>query len=340
MKIKDKIILTLTGIAALLMPMLLLAGLWTTNAPVDTGMLWWLAGTWVLGVSLFYVAGNFIVGRLLGQVGKISADLDSIYPKNLEKRLVISGEDELAQLSLSVNKLLDRIEGAFQLQQTFISNFSHELKNPLMKMVSQLELSILKERKPAEYEQIIRSVLEDLIELGHLSDTLLELAKVGDQSKDIMPATVRIDELLFDAREFLIESQKGCRILIDYQGSMFTEEQLTVIGNAHLLRTAFVNIIENGCKFSYDGQVLVRCGVEANDVCISIRNRGFGIKERDIPHLFDPFFRAENTAAFKGYGIGLPLVHRIVKHHKGQIEVISVENEETNFIIRIPIAAL
>jgi len=338
MKLKDRINFSFTGILAggLLIILIVLAILFQQH--LNSDLLFWGFTGYILTVALIFISGNLLMTYFLSPISRITEDVESIYPKNLEKRLTFTREDELGELAESFNKLLDRIEGAFQLQQTFISNFSHELKNPLMKMVSQLELVIIKERKPAEYEEIIKSVLEDLIELGHLSDTLLELAKVGDQSKDLIPATVRVDELLFDAREFLIESQKGCKIIIDYQGDMFTEEQLTIIGNAHLLRTAFVNIIENGCKFSYDGQVMVMCGVENKYVCISIKNRGFGIKEKDIPHLFDPFFRAENTAAFKGYGIGLPLVHRIVKHHKGLIEVVSVENEETNFIIKIPIA--
>ncbi|MFN3850784.1 MAG: sensor histidine kinase [Spirosomataceae bacterium] len=276
------------------------------------------------------------IEKLLEPIRFIKEELDSIFPKNLEKRLFESYPYELGEISKSSNSLIDRIEGAFQLQQTFISNFSHELKNPLMKMVAQLELSIIKVRSHEEYEKVIKSVLEDLKELGQLSDTLLELVKVGDQARDFIPAAVRIDEILFDAREFLLESQKGCRIFIDFESESFTEEQLTVNGNAHLLRTAFVNIIENGCKFSYDGQVKVLCAIGEGEVKIYIINRGFGILKSDIPHLFDPFFRAERATTFKGYGIGLPLVHRIIKHHKGTIEVDSVENEETTFIIGIP----
>lgn len=262
--------------------------------------------------------------------------ISSIYPKNVEKRLDTSTEDTFTPIKNAINDLLDRIEGAFQLQQTFISNFSHELKNPLMKMVSQLEMAIVKERDHAEYQRIIRSVLDDLKELGHLSDTLLELAKVGNNQTEFIPASLRIDELLFDAREYLLTGSRDCRIRIDFAADALTEEDLTVLGNAHLLRTAFVNLMENGCKFSYDGLVHVRCGREDNFVVVSIKNKGFGIKSSDIPHLYDPFFRAENTASYKGYGIGLPLVHRIIRHHKGDIRVFSVENEETDFQICLP----
>lgn len=260
----------------------------------------------------------------------------SIYPKNVEKRLITDESDSHKNIKIAINDLLDRIEGAFQLQQTFISNFSHELKNPLMKMVSQLEMAILKERDHAEYQRIIRSVLDDLKELGHLSDTLLELAKVGNNQTEFIPASLRIDELLFDAREYLLTGSRDCRIRIDFAADALTEEDLTVLGNAHLLRTAFVNLMENGCKFSYDGVVHVRCGREENFVVVSIKNKGFGIKPSDIPHLYDPFFRAENTTSYKGYGIGLPLVHRIIRHHKGDIRVFSVENEETDFQIVLP----
>lgn len=277
--------------------------------------------------------------RLRNKIKTMHQEISSIYPKNVEKRLLMHPNDSLNLVKEAVNQLLDRIESAFQLQQTFISNFSHELKNPLMKMVSQLEMAMIKTRSPKEYEQIISSVLEDLRELGHLSDTLLELAKVGNQQTEFIPATLRIDEILFDAREFLLEGQKNCRIIIDFSQDSLEEEDLQVQGNAHLLRTAFVNIIENGCKFSFDGCVRISCGRQDLDMVVSIRNKGFGIKSTDIPHLFDPFFRAENTAAYKGYGIGLPLVHRIIKHHKGRIDVQSVENGETCFFIYLPMAS-
>lgn len=292
----------------------------------------------IIGISLIIFFVQKITSSILQPIRFITEELDSIFPKNLEKRLFEGYPFELGDISKSSNSLIDRIEGAFQLQQTFISNFSHELKNPLMKMVAQLELSIIKPRTPEEYEKVIVSVLEDLKELGQLSDTLLELVKVGDQSRDFIPATVRIDEILFDAREFLLESQKGCKIFIDFDNESLTEEQLTVNGNAHLLRTVFVNLIENGCKFSFDGQVKVLCVTGEGEVKIHITNRGFGILQTDIPHLFDPFFRAEKATTLRGYGIGLPLVHRIIKHHKGSIDVNSVVNEETTFIIGIPLS--
>lgn len=301
---------------------------WTSPSPLETGL-----------ISSLLVL--FVVWLLLRwRFKQLKSQISAMYPKNVERRLSYQPNDPLNLVKEAVNDLLDRIESAFQLQQTFISNFSHELKNPLMKMVSQLEMAMLRPMSPEEYQKIISSVLEDLRELGHLSDTLLELAKVGDQQTEFIPATLRIDEILFDAREFLLEGQKSCRILIDFSQDSLEEEDLQVLGNAHLLRTALVNIIENGCKFSFDSCVRIRCGRQGSEVMISIQNKGFGIKSTDIPHLFEPFFRAENTAAYKGYGIGLPLVHRIVKHHKGRIEVQSTENEETTFFLFFPIASL
>ncbi|MFN4084988.1 MAG: sensor histidine kinase [Spirosomataceae bacterium] len=315
-----------------LIPLLLFLGLALESLPRKTFL--WIA---LVGVAfLFFIFWWTLRKRFL----QLKSEISAMYPKNVERRLTYFPNDPFNIVKEAVNDLLDRIESAFQLQQTFISNFSHELKNPLMKMVSQLEMAMIKPRSPEEYQKIISSVLEDLRELGHLSDTLLELAKVGDQQTEFIPATLRIDEILFDAREFLLEGQKNCRILIDFSEDSLEEEDLQVLGNAHLLRTALVNIIENGCKFSFDGCVRIRCGRQDDEVMISIQNKGFGIKSTDIPHLFDPFFRAENTAAYKGYGIGLPLVHRIVKHHKGRIKVQSIENEETIFFLYFPIASL
>src|SRR5690606_28984676 len=91
--------------------------------------------------------------------------------------------DEIGRLSITFNNLLDRIENAFRLQKTFVANVSHELKNPLTKISSQLEVSLLKERSVSDYQNTISSVLDDIRELSQLSNSLLELAKVSEERR-------------------------------------------------------------------------------------------------------------------------------------------------------------
>src|SRR5690606_37451617 len=110
------------------------------------------------------------------------------------------------------NKLLDRIENAFKMQKTFVANVSHELKNPLTKINSQLEVVLLKDREPETYRQTVSSVLEDIRDLSLLSDSLLELAKVSDDRRDLLTERVRIDELLLDLREKVANMQKEYRV--------------------------------------------------------------------------------------------------------------------------------
>jgi signal transduction histidine kinase len=108
------------------------------------------------------------------------------------------------------------------------------------------------------------------------------------------------------------------------------------MGSENLLRSSILNIIENACKFSTHKKAHACIQTEGNWIIIKVKNEGKGIPEADIPYIFQPFFRAENTASSKGYGIGLSLVERIVLLHNGQISVQSEINGLTEFTLRFP----
>jgi signal transduction histidine kinase len=115
------------------------------------------------------------------------------------------------------------------------------------------------------------------------------------------------------------------------------ESQLTVNGNPHLLKTAFVNLMENGCKFSEDVHVNVRVSFLAEAIQVDFQNIGAVIAPEEMKLIFQPFYRRESTANIKGYGIGLSLVERIVKLHGGDISVYShLPNHSNVFTVRLP----
>jgi signal transduction histidine kinase len=116
------------------------------------------------------------------------------------------------------------------------------------------------------------------------------------------------------------------------------EELLQIKGDEKLILTALKNLIENGCKFSTNKQAHVSLQIIEQMIEVKIKNEGKGIPEADIPYIFQPFFRAENTAASKGYGIGLSLVERIVNLHQGSISVQSEQNGWTEFTVKFPVA--
>lgn len=270
------------------------------------------------------LAGWIFAQRALAPITRVMNELEGILPQNLGVRLKTSNNrDEIGRLTATFNKLLDRIENAFKVQKTFVANVSHELKNPLTKINSQLEVVLLKDREPEAYRQTVASVLEDIQDLSLLSDSLLELAKVSDDRKDLLSERVRIDELLLDLREKMQNVPSDYHVGIDFADLPEDDTWLEIQGNMGLLKTAFLNLIDNGCKFSSDHSVGVTLETSAAAIRVKVADSGEGIPEEDLQNIFHPFYRSNKTAGVKGYGIGLSLTERIVRLHGGTISVAS-----------------
>jgi signal transduction histidine kinase len=293
-----------------------------------------LVASFLIATIIVTFAGWIFAKRALRPISKVMNAVEGILPQNLHTRLDVANQkDEIGRLITTFNNLLDRIEAAFQMQKIFVANVSHELKNPLTKIRSQLEVSTLKERSALEYQLTIRSVLEDIQELAQLSNTLLELAKVSEDKNDLLTETVRVDELLLDSRQMLVQSNPSYKIAIDFDELPEDDTWLEIAGNSTLLKTAFLNLMDNACKFSEDLSVSISLKCTSENIGLSFSDKGKGIPEKDQGLVFQPFYRSENTANIKGYGIGLSLVERIVRLHSGTITIRSNQPKGTTFLI-------
>jgi signal transduction histidine kinase len=116
-----------------------------------------------------------------------------------------------------------------------------------------------------------------------------------------------------------------------------TEEQLTVSGNEQLLKTAFINLMDNACKYSENQKVEIHLASKEHKLIVEFSDKGIGVSEDDIPHLFEPFFRSKNVGLLQGHGIGLSLVERIVRLHNGYILFWSKPNKGTKVSLVLPL---
>jgi signal transduction histidine kinase len=284
--------------------------------------------------AIVAIVGWFFSERALLPISKVMNAVEKILPQRLDTRLDVPNQkDEIGRLTTTFNNLLDRIETAFQMQKIFVANVSHELKNPLTKIRSQLEVSALKERSTIEYQTMIHSVLEDIQELAQLSNTLLELAKVSEDHGDLLTEIVRIDDLLWDCRTSLSQASEHCSIVFRLDELPEDDTWLEISGNSTLLKTAFLNLMDNACKFSEDHAVTIRLEATEKNILLQFSDTGKGIPKQDRGLVFQPFYRSENTANIKGYGIGLSLVERIVKLHNGTIAIRPNEPKGTTFVL-------
>ncbi len=288
--------------------------------------------------AVVFISGWVYSGRALRPLKRIMDEVKRISPQNLDQRLKESPyEDEMGKLILIFNELLGRIAKAFQLQKMFVSNVSHELKNPLTNITSQLEVTLLKDRSIEEYRETIESVLEDIRGLNQLSNSLLELARLTREQDSFTMTRVRLDEIIWDVRDFVSTIDPTYRVEVGIHEMPEDENKLTVLGNPYLLKIAFQNIVENACKFAPDKSAKVTLTLVTNELVVEVSDQGPGIEKKDLNNVFEPFFRTDATSKIKGYGIGLPLSHRILSIHKGRIELDSSPGKGT--IVRVALAA-
>ncbi|MDQ3142197.1 MAG: HAMP domain-containing histidine kinase [Bacteroidota bacterium] len=284
-------------------------------------------------IALVAIGGWIFAGQALAPVNHIMNQVDALLPSDMSHRLKIKSQnDELARLVFTFNKLLDRIQKAFVTQKLFLSNISHELKNPLSVIISQIEVTLQNERKNADYKDTLQSVLEDVQNLNDVSNKLMQLARINSDNAEIVFQSIRIDELLWQVKSNLIKSRPEYKIGFEILNLPDDESNLLVKANEPLLKTAILNLLDNGCKFSPDLRVQLRLSYLVHSgVMLEIEDGGPGIREEDIPFIFEPFYRSQNTSSIRGSGIGLSLVTSILKLHNIKLEVLNTLPHGTIF---------
>jgi signal transduction histidine kinase len=242
----------------------------------------------------------------------------------------------MAELALTFNRMLDRLESSFEAQKEFVSNISHELRTPLAAIIAELEVSDIKERTAGEHKVRNQLILSEARKLSRLSNDLLDLAKAGYDQASITFKEIRLDEVLLDATQRILKLNPDYRIELHFEKETEENEGITIKGNEYLLKVAFANLIENACKFSGNHQCSVTISFEGKIPIIRFTDTGIGIAVGDLNRIFTPFFRGENKKYADGNGIGLSLTERIIHLHNGTITVLSALNAGTTFTIRMP----
>lgn len=284
----------------------------------------------LIAVALAALGGWFFAGRAMAPVSKVINEVERILPSNLSTRLPSSeNNDEIGRLAATFNGLLDRIYFAFQMQKRFISNVSHELKNPVSVVISQIEVTLDRDRSKEEYQETLQSVLDDTRNMADMTEKLLQMARVYSDDSNIALALIRLDELVLNVRESLLRARPEYHIYFELDAASLEREEPWCRGNEALLRLAVANLIDNGCKFAPDKTVRVQLSADAvsRQWVLTISDKGPGIPEVDLPLVFQPFYRGAQQAKAPGSGIGLSLVESILKLHQAQISVQSAPGE-------------
>jgi len=295
---------------------------------------------WVFIVSIALVAagGWFFARQALAPVSHIMNQVDALLPTDMSQRLeTFNQQDELSRLVITFNKLLDRIQHAFKIQKMFLSNISHELKNPLNVIISQIEVTLGKSRQKEEYRKTLSSVLSDVKELNEMADKLMQMARINSDGSAVKFQLLRIDEVIWQTKNALLKSHPEYTINFEVANLPEQEEKLCVKANEQLLKTALVNLMDNGCKFSPRQSVNIRLSfTPEGSTSVEIEDEGPGIRMEELPMVFNAFYRSPATAAVKGSGIGLSLVNSILKLHQIGLDVTSRQGGGSMFTLKFP----
>jgi signal transduction histidine kinase len=290
----------------------------------------------IISIIFIYIAGLYFSKKAFDPVMDMIEKAKVISATNLDLRLNNNGKkDELSELANTFNEMLNRLKNSFDAQKHFVSNISHELRTPLAAIITELELSTNKEKSVAEYKSTIQNALGDAKKLVRLLNSLLDLAKASYDPSEIAFKPIRIDEILLDARQQVQQANSDYKIDIVFEQEFENENQISINGNEYLLKVAFANLFENGCKFSKDKQSSVSISFERDKIQLRFTDKGIGISEDDLKYIFTPFYRGENKIYAEGNGIGLALTKNIILLHKGTISVSSKQNEGTTFYVEL-----
>ena len=275
------------------------------------------------------VATYFISGHALRPIREFSDKIEEVQAQNLaDSKLEENKVKELNQLSVSYNKMLGRLSDAFEIQRQFTANAAHELRTPLALMQVQLD-SYNSGQHPgndADTVQTIKMVTEQNDRLSKMVKTLLDMSELQTVGRDeTIMVDALVDEVLADleplAREKEVELTGNC-------------EAITIVGSDILIYRLVYNLVENAIKYNHPGgQVTVNASRKEKCVCLSVADTGNGIPEELRERVFEPFFRVDKSRsrALGGVGLGLALVHEIVRVHDGNITVRSNPSGGTVF---------
>lgn len=280
-------------------------------------------------IGLFFIS-SFLAGRSISPVVLITNTANRITRNNLNERIELpQNEDELFDLSSSINSLLERLEQALERERQFTSDASHELRTPISVIRGTLEVLNRKERSVEEYKDKINYCLTELDRMTNLTEQLLVLARFDSQSQlnseSISLIGDIVDQIIIQRSPSVLEKKIDLNIEVEGKPDL----QINSF-NTHLILD---NLISNAIKYShYNGKIEILIKGNSDLVKCIIKDYGVGIKKSDLQKIYTPFFRSDalNHKEIKGVGLGLSIVQKAVAISDGKLHVSSEYGKGTS----------
>jgi signal transduction histidine kinase len=293
------------------------------------------------GALLFTAFISFVfVREAFMPLKRLSMQMKQTTFQNLSQRLPIGdSKDEISDIARNFNGMLERLNGAFDFQKSFVYHASHELRTPLATMLSETESALSKKLTVEEYDKVLFSLKEEQQELIELTNSLLLISQSDEMGYTQAWPLVRIDEVLYDAISYSKKMFRELSIDMVFGAMPDNAEDLVVRANESLLKSVFVNLVKNAFMYSIDQKVKITLEAAGDTILIHFDNTGTQLPADEKENIMSPFFRGGNALKTKGYGLGLAIVYRFISLHKGTVTYMPVSNDVNRFTITLNKAA-
>lgn len=314
-------------------------GLWVRGlaySGTDTAYL--LSGLWdillvfplILAAAL--LGGYWLAGRFLQPVSRISRTAENIRKSGDLTRRVKTKDtgDELAALAENFNAMFDRLEKNFEAERQFTSNASHELRTPVTVILAQCEYALTNTVDHKELKEALQVVQRQGYRMSQLIETLLLLTRIEQNTGDYPMEDTNVSALTRDICQ-------DAAMLPEQEITLETEirEGIWLKVNPRLYRTMLDNLLRNAYRYGREkGKIQVSLTEENGIVRLKVKDNGMGIEEKDLPHIWERFYRGGASRKKKGMGLGLSMAWQIVQYHRARITVESAAGKGTEFCVR------
>lgn len=291
-----------------------------------------------LAIIIITAGGYLLVRRALTPVEQITRAAELITQHNLSERLPVAQTgDELERLSVSLNRMIARLDDAFQNSKRFVADASHELRTPLTILRGELESLAEDPRLASEWRDRAAILLEEAVRLSKIVEQLFTLSRLD-------AGEAQADWSCFDLAELAKTTAEQMSLLAeDKKISIFCEamQPMPVEGDQVRLKQVVVNLLDNAIKYTpKNGAIQLRVGAVNGHVVLEVEDNGVGIPREALPHIFERFYRVDQTRSVdsEGAGLGLSIVRSICTAHGAEVEAESVVNNGSRFRVKLPLS--
>ncbi len=301
-----------------------------------------------LALMVASLGGQFLAHKALKPVDDITHTARMITSQNLNQRIVPPKvKDEISRLIETFNGMISRLDQSFRQIKQFSSDASHELKTPLTILKGEVEVMLRKERTRQEYQQTLKSNLEEINRMSQIVEDLLLLSRADTGQIKLNKGDINLTEILTEVVAQMDMLARSKRLDLSMSNH---HEEVHVFGDALRIRELFINLIENGIKYTEEGgSIHISVQKEFSTpvtmdkererfVKILVTDTGIGISKEDQEKVFNRFFRVDKARSREqgGSGLGLSICHWIVEAHQGELKVESELGKGSSFIVRLP----